>query len=271
MRDIEALSDIADEYDAVLVDQFGVLHDGRAAFPGAVECLREIAKRGAPIAALSNSGKRAALNLARLERLGFEAALFRAVVTSGELAHAEIQARLADGRMAEGDRVAVLSRDDDASMIEGLPVRRVTCADAPVLLIIAGAEPESRTLESYQAEIAPLAEAGAPALCINPDRHIYADGRRAFGPGMIAELYERAGGAVEMLGKPGAEMFAAGLRAFGAPPPRRCLMIGDSPAHDIAGAKAAGCLTLLISSGVQAGAGGDDGVAADFRMPHLIY
>ena len=82
---------------------------------------------------------------------------------------------------------------------------------------------------------------------------MYADGAAQFGAAIIAEDYESAGGRVSMLGKPGLEMFRAGLRAVGSPQPGRCLVIGDSPAHDVAGAKRAGCLALLITSGVQSG------------------
>lgn len=269
-RNIKGLAEIRSAFDAILIDQFGVLHDGRAPFPKTQDCLRRLADTGAPMVALSNSGKRAGLNLDRLERLGFPRTLFRDAVTSGELAHAAIAARLADGRLAPQTPMAVISRDADASMIEGLPVRRVAPHEAPGLLIIAATEPEIRTLDSYLEELAPLARAGVPAMCINPDRHIYANGAAAFGPGLLAERYGDFGGAVEMLGKPGMEMFAAGLKALGGPPPERCLMIGDSPAHDIAGAKAAGCLTLLISSGVQSG---EDcpGAKADYRMERLRW
>ncbi|MEM1385673.1 MAG: HAD hydrolase-like protein, partial [Pseudomonadota bacterium] len=62
----------------------------------------------------------------------------------------------------------------------------------------------------------------------------------------------------------------AGLDALGGVRPGRCLMIGDSPEHDIAGAKAAGCQTLLISSGVQAGTD-RAGAEADYRMERLRW
>ncbi|MEO1317738.1 MAG: TIGR01459 family HAD-type hydrolase, partial [Pseudomonadota bacterium] len=222
----------------------------------------------------SNSGKRSHLNTARLARLGFPASLFQAVITSGELAHARLAERLADGRLPKGAPVAVISRDDDTSMIAGLSLRSVALRDTPSLLIIAAAEPEKRTLDSYVDEMAPLARAGVPALCINPDRWIYANGIAAFGPGKLAERYRDLDGRVEMLGKPGREMFEAGLKALDARP-ERCLMIGDSPEHDIAGAKAAGCQTLLISTGVQSGTA-PEGVAQhemvpDYRIESLVW
>ncbi|MEO1492061.1 MAG: TIGR01459 family HAD-type hydrolase [Pseudomonadota bacterium] len=269
-RDITGLAEIRTEFDAVLIDQFGVLHDGQTQFPGTRECLEALAAEGVPVAALSNSGKRSSLNIARLERLGFSAALFRNVITSGELGHDRIARLLAGGELARDTPVAVISRDGDTSMIDGLSVRHVGLREGPRLLILAAAEPETRTLESYLDELEPLAKAGVPALCINPDRHIYANGVAAFGPGMLAEHYQALGGTVEMLGKPGIEMFRAGCATLGDGPADRVLMIGDSHAHDIAGAAAAGCRTLLISSGVQAGT--DHGVAeADFQMDRLRW
>ncbi|MEM6355601.1 MAG: TIGR01459 family HAD-type hydrolase [Pseudomonadota bacterium] len=273
-RDIRGLAEIRAAFDTVLVDQFGVLHDGRTAFPGAADCLQRLAESGVPMATLSNSGKRSHLNTARLARLGFPASLFQAVITSGEVAHARLAERLADGRLPNGAPVAVISRDDDTSMIAGLSLRSVALKDTPSLLIIAAAEPEKRTMDSYVDEMAPLARAGVPALCINPDRWIYANGIAAFGPGMLAERYRDLGGRVEMLGKPGREMFEAGLEALDAKS-ERCLMIGDSPEHDIAGAKAAGCRTLLISTGVQSRTAPEgvepEGVAPDYRMESLVW
>ena len=271
MREIVDLTEIRAAFDTVLIDQFGVLHDGHQAFPNTRACVTRLADEGVPMVALSNSGKRSQANRDRLTRLGFPAELFHDVVTSGELAHREISARLNDGRLPDLARVAVISRDEDVGMIAGLSVRHVGLDQNPDLLVIAGAEPETHVLTDYTDAIAPLASARVPALCINPDRHIYANGNRGFGPGQIAEAYAVAGGPVEMLGKPGREMFLAGLKALGNPQPERCLMIGDSPEHDIAGAKAVGCLSLLITSGVQSETGAETPDIADFAMPGLVY
>ncbi|MEM7524577.1 MAG: TIGR01459 family HAD-type hydrolase, partial [Pseudomonadota bacterium] len=137
---IAALRDIADRFDAVLVDQFGVLHNGRAAFPGARACLDALRARGAPLIALTNSGKRAALNAARLARLGFPEALFQSVVSSGELTRMRLEAMLRDGSLAEGARVLLLSRDSDRSLVEGLPLVPVGLGEDAALVLIAGIE-----------------------------------------------------------------------------------------------------------------------------------
>ncbi|MEL6267520.1 MAG: TIGR01459 family HAD-type hydrolase, partial [Pseudomonadota bacterium] len=248
---MSGLGAVAGRYDTVLFDQFGVLHDGRAPFPGAVEAVRRLRATGARTAVISNSGKRAAANAARLERLGFEAGLFDVVMTSGEICHQRLAADLAAGRRAPGDAVMIVARDGDRSPVEGLDLAVGGAADA-ALLIIAGREPERHDLATEAAALAPLAARGVPCLCANPDRIMYAGDATAPGPGALAEAYAAAGGPVEMIGKPGRAIFEATLAALATADPARALMIGDSLEHDIAGAQAVGMATMLVRGGIQA-------------------
>lgn len=55
----------------MLLDQFGVLHDGKVAYPGAVEAVRRWAEAGVRVYILSNSSRRAEVALAKIEGLGF--------------------------------------------------------------------------------------------------------------------------------------------------------------------------------------------------------
>lgn len=269
-REIRALREIAGAFDAVLIDQYGVLHDGRAPFPGAVECLTALQSCAVPVVAVTNSGKRAALNLARLERLGFPRDLFHGLVSSGELTRAELIRRLQDGRLRAGDRVAVLSRDGDTSPLEGLDLHRVEPSEDCALLLILGVDPERLSLEAYEAQLAPLARRGVPALCANPDRAMYGGAGVVFGAGVVAEAYRRRGGEALDLGKPAAPMFHAALALLPPSDAERVLMIGDSLEHDIAGAAAIGCPTLLLRSGVQSGIGAPD-TDPTFAMDALIW
>lgn len=268
-RRIAGLAELADGLAGVLVDQFGVLHDGQSAAPGAAACLAHLRARGIRIVALTNSGRRAAENAERLARFGFPPRLFDAVISSGELARARIAAMLAEGALPPGAAVAVIARGGDPGTLAGLPLRAVPPGPGAALVLIAGAEPESVSLDGYARALAPLARAGVPALCANPDRWMQTARGVAFGPGQIAERYAALGGPVEMLGKPGAEMFRAGLAALGDPPPARCLMIGDSPEHDIAGAAAVGLRTLLVTSGPQSGTAA--AVPPDHVIARLVW
>jgi len=267
---ITHLSEILGSVDGLLLDQFGVLHDGKRAFPGAIECVQALQERGVPMVALSNSGRRARPNADRLARLGFSVGAFKAVVTSGELARDLLLQRLADNHLTEGGAVLLLSRENDHSLIDDLPVTGARPGDPIELVIISGNNPETHSREDYRRLLTPLARAGVPAICANPDTMIYAGNQASYGPGLVAKDYADAGGEVVYLGKPDAAMFSAGLRALGPITPERCLMIGDSPRHDILGGNRAGCRTLLITSGVQAGT--PDGEAtADFSMEKLRF
>ena len=89
------------------------LHDGQRPYPGAVETLARLKESGARIALVSNSGKRAAPNVARLTGLGFPETSYDAFVTSGEvawtmIAGGELAVPKANGEQA--GRCLVLSR-----------------------------------------------------------------------------------------------------------------------------------------------------------------
>ncbi|WP_150526604.1 TIGR01459 family HAD-type hydrolase [Roseibium sediminis] len=269
-RAISHLAEIVDDFDFMLLDQFGVLHDGHRAFPGAAACLDAVRELGKPVVALSNSGRRAASNIERLEKLGFARTNFVSVVTSGELARRRLEDMLAKGDLNPGDDVLLISREGDFSLLNDLDLRMVNSGTGARLVIIAGVTPEETSLEEYQALLKPLADKGIPAICANPDHVIYAGGKAAFGPAVVAADYGASGAPVFYLGKPGADMFAAGLAALGDPKPDRCLMVGDSPHHDIGGGKKAGCRTLLITSGIQS-AQGENEITADYTMPAFIF
>ncbi len=268
-REIAGLSEIIADVDAVLVDQYGVLHDGKHAFPGARAALEALFERKMPVVALTNSGKRAAENAARLDRLGFPECLFTAIVSSGEVVWRDLRDRLAAGSLAPGSRVLVLSRDRDRSVVAGLDLEPAGPGDPADLVIIASVEPERLSRERYRDMLLPHAEAGVPAICANPDHVIYAGDATAFGPGIVAADYAAAGGPVRYAGKPAADFFAVALAEAGTPVPARTLMIGDSPHHDIAGAAAVGIATLLVTGGVQAETGAS--TEADFAIERLVW
>jgi HAD superfamily hydrolase (TIGR01459 family) len=251
MREIAGLAAVADELEGVLLDQFGVLHDGRAAFPEALETVRRLRARGLKLAVLSNSGRTVGANAARLTRLGFAAGLFDVVLTSGELCRLRLGEDLAAGRLAQGARVFTVASGAEALPTEGLPLLAAVRAEEADLVLIAGRDPARWSIEDDLDRLRPAALRGIRCLCANPDLTIYGPGGAAPGPGGLAAAYAEAGGPVEWFGKPHAEIFRRALVLLGDPDPSRVLMIGDSLEHDIAGAGRIGCRTLFVRGGVQ--------------------
>ena len=256
---IGGLREIADRYDAFFVDQFGVLHDGTAPYDGAVETLRRLTAAGKRVVVLSNSGKRSAPNAARLERLGFPRASWTHFLSSGEVAWSILAAESSERRRS----CLLLARDKDRSAIEGLPIDVAADAAECEFVLIAGSEGDMWSLDDYAAALTPAAERGAPAYCTNPDREMLTPQGLRFGAGRIAELYEELGGTVTWIGKPFPEIYAAARRAVADVPAERVLCIGDSVEHDIAGAKRAQLASLLVTSGIHAG--------ADQARLHALY
>jgi HAD superfamily hydrolase (TIGR01459 family) len=250
------LAQLASRYDAFLVDQFGVLLDGERAYPWAPAALSRLARTGKPILLLSNSGKRSAPNAARLERLGFERGSFRLVLSSGEAAH-----RLLEGRgLPAGLPVWLHARDGDASAVEGLSLTLASAPEEASLLVLAGSRADVLGLDDYRAMLEPAAARGVPMICTNPDVEMLTPQGKRPGAGRIASLYEELGGPVEWIGKPHPLIYAEAARLLPGVAPERVLCIGDSPAHDIAGGRAAGHATALVRSGLHADA--DDAALA---------
>lgn len=250
-RAIDRLGDVADRFDAFLIDQFGVLRDGTGPYPQASAALSNLRALGKKIIILSNSGKRSQENAIRLAKLGFDPTCWDWFLTSGETAW---QTMAAEG--PEGGRKACLliSRDDDTSPLQDLPFDRCESGSEADVVLIAASEGDRHDLGHYERLLAPAARRGVRCLCTNPDKVMLTPSGQAFGAGRIAELYEALGGTVTWIGKPFPAIYDH-AKAFLAPtPPERICAIGDSVEHDIAGARAAGLSTILVETGIHAGA-----------------
>ena len=238
-------------YDAFLVDQFGTLHDGQRAYPGATEALQRIRAAGRQVVILSNSGRDAASNARRLESMGIGAECYDLVLTSGELA-----ARLTDQNklpIIRGvSRCLLLERAGGESILARLGLEAAP-AERAQLVIIAGRDGDRISLERYVELLAPLAARGVPALCLNPDRQMLTVQGNVFGAGQIAEAYAALGGDVTWIGKPYRAIYEAAFENLGGSPSTRVVGIGDSVEHDVAGALGVGCRAWLVRSGIIEG------------------
>ena len=103
---VPGLCEIADRYDAVLLDQFGVLHDGQRSIDGAEDCFKRLAVAGKKLIVLSNTSRRRDFAMKRLPGLGFDPQALLGFVCSGEEAHAAMR------ESWRGRRVLWISWDD---------------------------------------------------------------------------------------------------------------------------------------------------------------
>ena len=78
---------LAADYDAFILDLWGVIHDGQHPYPGARKCLESLHAEGKKIVLLSNAPRRAHMAEAALLRMGVPPACYDAILTSGEAAY----------------------------------------------------------------------------------------------------------------------------------------------------------------------------------------
>ena len=83
-RTLDTIAEVAGAYDALIFDQWGVLHNGSTPYQGTIGALQLLAQNGVAMGVVSNSGKRAAPNAERIATMGFAPHLFKTVMTSGE-------------------------------------------------------------------------------------------------------------------------------------------------------------------------------------------
>lgn len=232
---IERLSEIAGQFDGVLIDQFGVLHNGQKLYPHALETLKALHNASIPVAILTNSGKRSAANCERIVKLGIPREHFVDVVSSGEVAYQTIDVK----------RAFLIGKRGESYGFDG-----ITLVDDPknaeAILILGSNLPET-SLDDYRKLLGPLT---IPAICCNPDKLMLTPQGLMPAPGAIAALYQEMGGKVTWIGKPYPEIFQHALKLIGSP--KRALCIGDSAEHDVAGGKRLGLSTLLVMTGVSA-------------------
>jgi HAD superfamily hydrolase (TIGR01459 family) len=233
---INGVSEIAGQFDAMLIDQFGVIHDGEKLYPGTLRVLTELRALKIPVVVMTNSGKRARANCERLLKMGVPRGCFVEAVSSGEVAYNSIKV----------SRAYVIGKDGENYGFDSI-VLVDTPQQADVILIL-GSNAPATSLGQYRAL---LEGVSIPAFCCNPDKLMLTPQGLQPAPGAIAALYEQMGGKVTWIGKPYPEIYRRAAELAGNP--KRILCIGDSAEHDVAGGRSAGFATLLVMTGVSAG------------------
>jgi HAD superfamily hydrolase (TIGR01459 family) len=257
MRKLTGFGPILDEADAFLLDQFGTLHDGATLYPGVADGMAALRAAGKRLIILSNSGKRSGPNIARLSRIGLPPDRYDGFLSSGEVAW-QLLAERTHPALAGARRCLVLSRGSEAEALTGLDLERTEDSATADLVLLLGSEADRIGLDAYRDRLAPAARRGVLCLCGNPDRAmVLADGGLAPAAGRIAELYAEMGGPVLWIGKPGAVIYEAAFAMLrpmlgGLVDLPRVWAVGDSIEHDVAGAAAQGCRSLLVMTGLMA-------------------
>ena len=234
---------LVDRYDGVLLDLDGVVQLDEQAIPEAPQALDRLARRGVPVAFVTNNAARTPEEVAdRLRRIGIEAATTQ-VVTS-----AVVAAELLAAEVPPGAPVLAVGGEGLRAAVESVGLRRVDSADEEPVAVIQGWGPGVAWVHLAEACVA--LRAGARWVVTNDDRTLPSPRGPLPGSGaLVASLVTATGRRPDVVvGKPGPALFAAARDRVGGSRP---LMVGDRIDTDISGASAAGIATLLVLTGIS--------------------
>lgn len=268
---IEAADEIADGFDLVLLDAWGVLNIGDTPIPGAAAAVARLRQRGKRLLVLSNDGTREPeAAAARHRRRGFD--FTAAEILPGIALLPDLLARLAPaapvGLIADPPApypaltAAMLPLGDDAGDYDRVSAFLFLSSD--------------RWTEARQALLqASLERRPRPLIVGNPDIVSPEPGAMALEPGLFAHRLAAAAGIDPIFcGKPFAPIYERVRARFPDIAPERVLCVGDTLHTDILGGRAAGFRALLVEDGFCRGQGalalaGECGIWPDFIAPRL--
>ena len=264
------LGEIAHSFPALIVDQWGVMHNGYRAFPDAMRALHEAKQHGKVVVTLSNSSKPRRLAKEMLDDLGFEqGAHYDHIVTSGADMRDHIREPQDDfyRSLPTRPRLFVLATyDGDLALLDGLPCETTRNLEEADGMIITGLI-EGESPEDFHDFLDRARARNLPLICPNADRWVaMPDGRLHPCAALVAEAYASRGGRIRLHGKPDAHIYYSCFRLAGRKDSQDFLAIGDSLKNDIGGAKNAKCgASVLIANGIHRAELLDEGGEIDER------
>ena len=203
-KKLERLSQLSNQYDAFLIDAWGVLHDGASVFPHAFECLKSLKKQSKRVVIISNAARRSNEFDLELAASGIDSSIFDFSLSSGELFW---QNAKSGKYTALGKRCYYFGPERSKGILEDLELDLVDSLEAADFIVNAGAEGNLPDVSSFLPLLKEAANKKLPMICANPDLVAIRKGVRGISAGAIAQRYQRMGGEVEYIGKPHAQIY----------------------------------------------------------------
>ncbi|MBM1169828.1 TIGR01459 family HAD-type hydrolase [Microvirga arabica] len=247
---VEGLQPLAERYDLILCDVWGVLHNGVKAYEAASDALTRFRAKGGRVVLVSNAPRPGASVGTQLDGFQVPPTAYDAIVTSGDLTRLAIQERI--------DKVVHhIGPPRDMPIYNGLDVRFGSIEEADYVVCSGFDNDEEETVEDYRPQLEAMRRRNLLMVCANPDLVVERGHMILPCAGTIALAYEEMGGEVFYAGKPHRPVYERALTVAsdlaGHPIPKeRVLAVGDAIRTDIAGAVNFGIDALMIARGIHA-------------------
>ena len=243
------LGEIAERYDVLLCDVWGVVHNGRESFRGACEALVRFRAERGPVILISNAPRPYGPVIEQLDGLGVPREAWSRIVTSGDATRALLAER------APGP-VWKLGPDRDWPLYAGIDLEAGDLDHAAFISCTGPFDDEVEEPGDYRERFVGAVARGLEMICANPDIVVQRGDKLVYCGGALAQLYETLGGRVLMAGKPYPAIYDLALSEAAARLDRplersRVLCIGDGLPTDIRGANGQGLDVLFVANGIH--------------------
>ena len=276
------LAAIADQYDAVLCDVWGVIHNGRYAFEEACEALVRFREQGGAVCLITNAPVPKEQAIRYFDPLGVPPEAFDDCVTSGDATREVLAQRVGEVFWRMG---ADSGWEHDRFLYEGLDLQFGEMRNSDTVLCVGLEDQINDHPDDYRDQLAEAADREMEMICANPDIRVRIGDQLHWCAGALAKVFEEEGGKVIYPGKPHTPIYdlaLARLSDLGLEPAKdRVLCIGDSPATDLKGAHSHGFAGLYVGTGLKAHGPDferevldlleDYAVSANWAMPKLEW
>jgi HAD superfamily hydrolase (TIGR01459 family) len=254
---VERFSSLADRYDLVLCDVWGVIHNSLVAFPEACEALSRFRAKNGTVELITNAPRPSGEVQRQLDRLGAAPSAYDGIVSSGDVTREAIARRA-------GQTVLHIGPPRDLPLFEGLSIGFASAETADYVVCSGLYDDDTESPDDYRTLLESLRRRDLLMICANPDLVVERGRQLIYCAGTLADLYGLMGGEVIYAGKPHAPIYDAALAKAaktrgGKVARERVLAIGDSVRTDLKGATDYGIDSLFVISGLHAEELGDHG------------
>ena len=237
-KKLEHLSRIFNQYDAFIIDLWGVMHDGIRLNVSAINAVRKLSENGKKVIFLSNAPRPAKKVVEFLKKLNMEERLLKNVLTSGEVAMNSFK------KNKFGEKFYHLGPQRDDSLFLEIKKNKTSIEKCDFILCTGLFDEEEDNLEFYKKLLKNFIN--KKFVCTNPDLTVHRGRDEEYCAGKIAEVFENLGGKVIYFGKPHQEVYHSCLKED-----QKTLVIGDNLNTDIKGANNMNLDSIFITNGVH--------------------
>jgi HAD superfamily hydrolase (TIGR01459 family) len=244
------MHNLLSRYDALIIDLWGVVHDGVHAYPGVVQTLNTLIDQK-KVLFLSNAPRPVEVAIKKLIELGLHVSP-KHLLTSGDAVREQLINWDDPVFRQLGKCFYHLGAARNQDILSGLQANVTMDIEKADFILLSAFMEGDEDLNQYDDLLKIALQAKLTVICANPDKIVVHGDSVRYCAGVLAEKYEKMGGTVFYYGKPCPGVYDIAfkrLQAEGVADKKRILMIGDTLETDILGANNVGIDSALVQTG----------------------